>query len=167
MLPLSIFFNRSQLAHTNIDTRGLLWCLRGTSSSSTPKYFEPLIFRDGILVQTGIVLDFPSPPVGSVPIKKIGCSFLSAASRPLVLLPRWPTTHPRRYCRIGVPRHRSSATRHRAARRHWGQHWASARHQGIGAMGAAPGLVAPGIAAGTERDGAARQGDRCARVSRS
>jgi hypothetical protein len=51
-------------------SRGLLRCLRGTSSSSTPKYFEPLIFRDGILVQTGIVLDFPSPPVGSVPIKK-------------------------------------------------------------------------------------------------
>jgi len=50
---------------------------------------------------------------------------------------------------------------------HWGQHWASARHQGIGAMGAAPGLVAPGIAAGTERDGAACYGDRCARVSRS
>ena len=98
-----------------------------------------------------------------------------------MLVPRWPTTHPRRCCGIGVPRHRSSATRHRAARRQGlaiaatghqgigalGQHWASARHQGIGAMGAAPGLVAPGIAAGTERDGATCYGDRCARVSRS
>ena len=135
--------------------------MRGTSSSSTPKYFEPLIFRDGILVQTGIVLDFPSPPVGSVPIKKIGCSFLSAASRPLVLLPRWPTTHPCRYCRIGVPRHRSSATRHRAARRQ-GLAVAATGHQGIGALGAALGIGSP---SGHRRNGGCtgprRARDRC------
>ena len=96
LVPLQANKHFPEYSTSFINQRGLLRCLRGTSSSSTPKYFEPLIFRDGILVQTGIVLDFPSPPVGSVPIKKtrlllpIRCLEAARASSPMANHPSTP-----------------------------------------------------------------------------